>query len=82
MNLSFFKKSIPTLIFLAVFSVIGITVFYQLLHQEERLKIYNPIDVNRKLVDVSVKNVRKNHTVADFQLINQKHKTNRTYLQY
>lgn len=75
MNLSFFKKSIPTLIFLAVFSVIGITVFYQLLDTEERLKIYNPIDVNRKLVDYSVKNVRKNHTIADFNLINQNGET-------
>lgn len=75
MNLSFFKKSIPTLIFLAVFSVIGITVFYQLLDTEERLKIYNPIDVNRKLVDYSVKNVRKNHTIADFQLLNQNGQT-------
>lgn len=75
MNLSFFKKSIPTLIFLAVFSVIGITVFYQLLDTEERLKIYNPIDVNRKLVDYSVKNVRKNHTIADFNLTNQNGET-------
>lgn len=75
MNLSFFKKSIPTLIFLAVFSAIGITVFYQLLDTEERLKIYNPIDVNRKLVDYSVKNVRKNHTIADFNLTNQNGET-------
>ena len=75
MNLSFFKKSIPTLIFLAVFSVIAITVFYQLLDTEERLKIYNPIDVNTKLVDYSVKNVRKNHTIANFQLTNQNGET-------
>lgn len=75
MQLSFFKKSIPTLIFLAVFSVVGITVFYQLLKVEERLKIYNPIDVNPRLVDVSVKNVRKNHTIGDFQLTNQNGET-------
>lgn len=71
MNLSFFKKSIPTLIFLVVFSAIGITVFYQLLSVDKRLKIYNPIDVNPRLVDVSVKNVQKNHTIAEFQLTNQ-----------
>lgn len=75
MNLSFFKKSIPTLIFLAVFSVIGITVFYQLLDTEERLPIWNPIDVNRKLVDYSIKNVRKNHKIADFELTNQNGET-------
>lgn len=71
MKLSFFKKSIPTLIFLAVFSVIGITVFYQLLSVDERLKVYNPIDVNPRLVDASVKNVQKNHKISSFELINQ-----------
>ena len=75
MKLSFFKKSIPTLIFLAVFSVIGITVFYQLLSVDKRLKIYNPIDVNPRLVDVSVKNVQKNHTISDFALTNQNGET-------
>lgn len=71
MKLSFFKKSIPTLIFLVVFSIIGITVFYQLLSVDERLKIYNPIDVNPRLVDSSVKNLRKNHKIGDFKLTNQ-----------
>jgi len=75
MQLSFFKKSIPTLIFLAIFSVVGITVFYQLLKVEERLKIYNPIDVNPRLVDASVKNIRKNHTIGDFKLTNQNGET-------
>ncbi len=60
---------------MAVFSVIGITVFYQLLDTEERLPIWNPIDVNRKLVDYSVRNKSKNHTIADFQLTNQNGET-------
>ncbi len=71
MDLGFFKKSIPTLIFLIIFSIVGITVFYQLMVEEERLKIYNPIDVNPKLVDISVKHIQRNHSIADFQLINQ-----------
>ena len=75
MKLSFFKKSIPTIVFLAVFSVVGITVFYQLLQEEEKLKIYNPIDVNPRLVDISLKNIRKNHTIGDFELINQNGET-------
>lgn len=81
MKLSFFKKSIPTLIFLIVFSIIGITVFYQLLSVDKRLKIYNPIDVNPRLVDVSVKNVKKNHTIGNFKLTNQNGEviTNETY---
>lgn len=60
---------------MAVFSVIGITVFYQLLDTEERLPIWNPIDVNRKLVDYSVRNKSKNHRIADFQLTNQNGET-------
>ncbi len=71
MNLGFFKKSIPTLIFLIIFSIVGITVFYQLMSEDERLKVYNPIDVNPKLVDVSVKHIQRNHTIADFELTNQ-----------
>ena len=81
MDLGFFKKSIPTFRFLVVFSIIGITVFYQLMSQEERLKIYNPIDINPRLVDISVKNLKKNHTISDFELINQNGKkiTNKIY---
>jgi protein SCO1/2 len=79
MDLGFFKKSIPTFRFLVVFSIIGITVFYQLMSQEERLKIYNPI--NPRLVDISLKNLKKNHTISDFELINQNGKkiTNKIY---
>ena len=81
MDLGFFKKSIPTLRFLIVFSIVGITVFYQLMSQEERLKIYNPIDINPRLVDISVKNLKKNHSISDFELTNQNGKTitNTTY---
>ena len=81
MDLGFFKKSIPTLLFLIVFSIIGVTVFYQLMSQDERLKIYNPIDINPRLVDISVKNLKKNHTISDFELTNKNGKkiTNKTY---
>lgn len=71
MELQFFKKSIPTLIFLGVFSLIAIPVFYHLLKVDKKLKIYSPADVNPSLVDFSVKNITKNHTIADFELINQ-----------
>jgi len=81
MDLGFFKKSIPTLLFLIVFSIIGVTVFYQLMSQDERLKIYNPIEINPRLVDISVKNLKKNHTISDFELTNQNGEkiTNKTY---
>jgi len=75
MELKFFKKSIPTLIFLAVFSAVVIPVFYQLLKVDTKLKIYNPADVNPRLVDFSMKHVTKDHTIADFELINQNGET-------
>jgi len=71
MELKFFKKSIPTLIFLAIFSTIAIPVFYHLLKVDKKLKIYSPADVNPSLVDVTVKHITKDHTIADFSLINQ-----------
>ncbi len=81
MELKFFKKSIPTLIFLGVFSVITLPVFYYLLKVDNRLKIYNPIDVNPRLVDASMLHIQKNHTIADFKLINQNGEiiTNKNY---
>jgi len=35
------------------------------------LPIYNPSDFNPELVDISLQKTTKNHTVADFELINQ-----------
>jgi protein SCO1/2 len=71
MSAHFFKKSVPTLIAMLAFSMIGIGVFYQLLTPKKKLPIYNPVDVNPRLVDASVQHVRKNHTIANFELINQ-----------
>ncbi len=41
------------------------------LDSKKQLPIYNPIDFNSKLVDKSVRNINRNHTVSDFNLINQ-----------
>ncbi len=71
MEIKFFKKSLPTLIFLVVFSVVVIPVFYHLLKVDKKLKIYSPADFNPRLVDASLKHVQKNHKIADFKLINQ-----------
>lgn len=35
------------------------------------MKVYSPADVNPSLVDFSVKHITKDHTIADFSLINQ-----------
>ncbi|PCH53465.1 MAG: SCO family protein [Flavobacteriaceae bacterium] len=71
MNLKFFQKSVPTLVIMAVFSVLMIYAIYTLLTPEKRLPIYNPSDVNPKLVDESIVHIRSNHKIADFELINQ-----------
>jgi len=75
MELKFFKKSLPTIIFLVIFSAIALPIFYNLLKVDKRLKIYNPVDFNPKLVDPSLKHIQKNHTIADFKLINQNGET-------
>jgi protein SCO1/2 len=71
MEIKFFKKSIPTLIFLVLFSGVVIPVFYHLIKVDSKLKIYNPADVNPRLVDFSMKHITKDHTISNFELINQ-----------
>ncbi|RXP61333.1 SCO family protein [Lutibacter sp. HS1-25] len=71
MDLKFFKKSIPTLAIMGVFSVIMIYAIYAMLTPDKKLPIYNPADVNPKLVDESISHIRSNHKVSDFKLINQ-----------
>jgi len=70
-----YKKSLPIIIFSIVFSVITLVVFYQLLSVDKVLPVYSPSDVNPKLVDPSMKHIQKNHTIADFSLVNQNGET-------
>lgn len=42
---------------------------------EKKLPIFNPADFNPALVDISMQEAVTNHTVADFELINQNGKT-------
>ena len=51
------------------FILIGLSSCNQ--DSKKQLPIYNPVDFKPKLVDKSVRNVSKNHTVADFSLTNQ-----------
>ena len=59
------------LLIFAVFSVVMILTIYTFLVPEKELQVYNPADVNPKLVDKSILHIRKNHRVLDFSLINQ-----------
>jgi len=69
--IDFFKKSRSTLIFLFFFSILFIPVLYFLVKPKDKLPVYNPVDVNPRLVDDSVKHISRNHRISDFNLINQ-----------
>ncbi|MEZ4840693.1 MAG: SCO family protein [Flavobacteriaceae bacterium] len=71
MDLSFFKKSVPTLVRVGLLFIVMVLIGYFLLSPSKKLPVYNPADVNPKLVDPTVKHVRTNHKIADFSLINQ-----------
>ena len=44
---------------------------YLLVNKKTELPIFNPIDFNPELVDVPIQGINENHTVSDFELINQ-----------
>lgn len=69
--LRFFAKYKFFGIFMFFLSLIIITIFYQLLKPEETLPIYQPSMVSTELVDTTVQEVRKYHTIKDFKLVNQ-----------
>ena len=71
MDFKSIKKSFPIFMIMAVFSVSMVFIIYSIINPEKRLPVYNPADVNPRLVDKSVKHVRKNHKISDFSLINQ-----------
>lgn len=71
MNFRFFKKSLPLTIIMLVFSVFMISTIYSILKPEKRLPVYNPVDVNPRLVDQSLLHINSNHKIGDFSLINQ-----------
>jgi len=69
--IQFFKKSKSTIIFLFFFSIIFVPILYFLVKPKSVLPVYNPVDVNPRLVDDAVKHIKKGHKVSDFNLINQ-----------
>jgi protein SCO1/2 len=57
------------------FSVIFIPVIYFLVKPKTVLPVYNPVDVNPRLVDDRVKHISRDHKIADFELLNQEGQT-------
>jgi protein SCO1/2 len=72
---SFFAKYKIFWIVFFCLSTIIIYLFYNALQPEKTLAVYQPSMVNSELVDSSLQNVRKYHTVADFSLTNQNGET-------
>ena len=67
----FRKRDFITVGFILAFSTIAITLFYTILKPVETLPIYQPAEVNEKLVDSFVIHVSKYHKISDFELTNQ-----------
>ena len=54
-----------------IFSAAAVYMFYVILKPIEVLPIYQPAEVNEKLVDSSIIHVAKYHKISDFKLTNQ-----------
>lgn len=51
---------------------VGLVFFlYTFLFPKKKLPVFNPYDFNPELVDSTLQKQKKNHTIADFKLINQ-----------
>ncbi len=76
------SKTIIAFIIILVLGI-GTAVFLNMRHysddpespfnrsENNRLKVYSPYDVNPALVDSSIQSQKKDHSIADFSLVNQ-----------
>jgi protein SCO1/2 len=67
----FFAKYKLFFMVMTLLSSVIIVLMYQALQPEKRLPIYQPSMVNPELVDSTLVYVKKYHTIADFELVNQ-----------
>jgi protein SCO1/2 len=65
------KKSIPILVVFVLFSIGMVATIMHFLTPVKVLPVFNPADVNPDLVDKSLQDVKKYHTIADFRLFDQ-----------
>ena len=68
---NFFKKYSRFLSIIGVISIITLIMFYKILTPKEFLPIYQPAEVNFKLVDSSLQHIKKFHKISNFNLVNQ-----------
>ena len=67
----FRKRDLITSAIFLIFAIIAVSIFYSILKPKPSLPIYQPAEVNAKLVDTSIVHKIKYHTISDFNLINQ-----------
>lgn len=60
--------------FVAIFGV-GVGIAYSLFNKKEKLPVYDPADLNPKLVDKSLQSKKSGHLIADFSLQDQNGET-------
>ena len=72
---SFFRHFKYFGIVLGILSIILISVFYNILKVDKPLPIWQPASVNVELVDSTIQHQKKDHKIANFNLINQNGKT-------
>ena len=68
---NFFKKYSKFLSIIGVISIITLIMFYKILTPKKILPIYQPAEVNFKLVDSSLQHIKKFHKISNFNLVNQ-----------
>lgn len=57
-------------IFIIIFFT-GVWIAYPMLKTTPKLKVFNPVNINPKLVDDSLRSVNQNHRIDQFKLVNQ-----------
>ena len=67
----FRKRDLITTAMFLIFGIIAVSIFYSILKPKATLPIYQPAQVNSKLVAASVAHRIKYHTISNFNLINQ-----------
>jgi protein SCO1/2 len=69
--LQFFSKYKFLGIVLLILSAIIVSSIYSILKPTEVLPVYQPSQVNTEMVDSTLQHIKKYHTIANFELINQ-----------
>lgn len=59
------------IISVALIFIAGLIVSYQILKPKKVLPVYNPADLDRRLVVEPIQNKGRNHRILDFELVNQ-----------